>query len=155
MIQRDQAMKMAKVRTKPAMSSHCLTDEEYGYLCLLLESIDSRNWQVLDQILKANPKKFVSVAEAIARSSQLNGMTILHACIRFDPPPIIVQNIIQLSPFSPRCVDCLRRTPLHIAAAVRANPESIRILTDACPEACAIQDADGKTPLHLACDVHW
>lgn len=155
MIQRDQAMKMAKVRTKPAMSSHCLTDEEYAYLCLLLESIDSRNWQVLDQILKTNPKKFVSVAEAIARSSQLNGMTILHACIRFDPPPIIVQNIIQLSPFSPRCVDCLRRTPLHIAAAVRANPESIRILTDACPEACAIQDADGKTPLHLACDVHW
>ncbi|KAL3803131.1 hypothetical protein HJC23_003406 [Cyclotella cryptica] len=136
------------------MSSHCLTNEEYAFLCLLLKHIDLRNWQVLDQILRTNPKKFVSVSEAIAKSSQLNGMTILHACIRFDPPPSIVGNIIQLSPFSPGCVDCLNRTPLHIAAAIRANPQSIMILTDACREACAIQDADGRTPLHLACDVH-
>lgn len=28
----------------------------------------------------------------------------------------------------------------------------MQLLANACPEACAIQDLDGRTPLHLACD---
>jgi len=106
-------------------------------------------------MIRKDPEKFRSVSEALARSTWLNGMTILHACIRFDPPPQIVQMIIDLTPFSPNCVDCLNRTPLHVAAAIRANPKSVAILISACRQACAFQDADGKTPLHYACDVNW
>lgn len=137
------------------MISQSLSKEEYNYLCILLQTIDSRNWDALEQMLRTNPRKFSSVSEAISRSSQLNGMTILHACIRFNPPPTIVQIILRLAPFAAGSVDCLRRTPLHIAAAIRADQQSIALLIDACPDACAIQDDDGKTPLHFACDIFW
>ena len=102
-----------------------------------------------------DPMKFTAVAEAVSRSTQLNGMTILHACVRFDPPPSVVQTIIRLAPFAVGAVDCLNRTPLHIAAAIRAKPQTIAMLIHACREACAIQDCDGKTPLHFACDINW
>lgn len=132
-----------------------LTKDEYAYLCQLLQTIDLRNWDTLESTILSDPMKFIAVSEAISRSSQVNGMTILHACIRFDPPPRIIQIIIRLSPFAARSVDCLNRTPLHIAAATRANIQTIMMLIHACQEACAVQDCDGKTPLHFACDVHW
>jgi ankyrin repeat protein len=28
----------------------------------------------------------------------------------------------------------------------------VQMLASACPDACAVQDLDGRTPLHLACD---
>ncbi|KAL7537418.1 hypothetical protein ACHAXR_007808 [Thalassiosira sp. AJA248-18] len=99
-----------------------------------------------------NPHTFQSFARAISKSSELNGLTILHACVRFDPPPQLVKILLELVPESPNCVDCLQRTPLHIAAGTRASLPLIKLLAEACPQACDIQDADGKTPLHLACD---
>lgn len=132
-----------------------LNQDDFSYLDLLLKAIDSRNWLVLEHTMRTNPNKFLLVADALAKCPQLNGMTILHACIRYDPPPLIVQMIIRLCPASPACVDCVRRTPLHVAAAIKANPQSIGLLVDAYPEAAAIQDADGKTPLHFACDINW
>lgn len=137
------------------MVSQSLGKDEYNYLCLLLQNIDLRKWDALELMMQTNPKKFILVSEWISRSSQLNGITILHACIRFDPPPRVVALIIQLSPSSPGAVDCVNRTPLHIAAAIRANPQSIMLLVQACREAAAVQDVDGKTPLHFACDVNW
>lgn len=121
-----------------------------------MESINSCDWETLEQMVRTKgPQRFVEVCEMVSRSSQLNGMTILHACIRFDPPPRVVQLIIRLSPSSPFAVDCLNRTPLHIAAAIRANPQSIMLLVDACQKACSVRDVDGKTPLHFACDKYW
>jgi ankyrin repeat protein len=131
------------------------TNDDYTYMGQLLQSIDARNWKGLEHLLRTQPRKFVSVSKLVAQSDQLNGMTILHACMRFDPPPRIVQIVILLSPRSPGSMDCLNRTPLHIAAGVRAKPESIAILLEACRKAASIQDADGKTPLHLACDNNW
>jgi hypothetical protein len=55
-------------------------------------------------------------------------------------------------PESPGLVDCLNRTPLHVAVGTRANLATIQLLADACPVACSVRDEDGKTPLHLACD---
>ena len=49
-------------------------------------------------------------------------------------------------------LDCLDRTPLHIAAGTGASPSLIKLLAKACPASCVAQDEDGKTPLHLACD---
>ncbi|KAL3790513.1 hypothetical protein ACHAWO_008596 [Cyclotella atomus] len=131
-----------------------LTKDEYSYLCLLLQAIDARKWDTLEIMLRSDPLKFAAVSEAISRSSNLNGMTVLHASIRFDPPPRLVGLILRLAPFSAGSVDCLNRTPLHIAAAVRANPQTISLLIHSCREACAIQDVDGKTPLHFACDIN-
>ena len=76
----------------------------------------------------------------------------LHACARFNPPAHIVTGLLELVPESPSCVDCMGRTPLHIAAGMRANLSTIQLLTDVYPAACAIPDKDGMTPLHLACD---
>ena len=77
----------------------------------------------------------------------------LHACVRFSPPPHIVQLLIDLVPESPSSVDCLRRCPLHVAAGTRASLSVIQMLTQAYPDACDIQDVDGKTPLTLTCDA--
>ena len=76
----------------------------------------------------------------------------LHACARFNPPAHIVKVLLELLPESPIFVDCLDRTPLHVAAGTRANFTTIQLLVDAYPKACAILDKDSKTPLHLACD---
>jgi ankyrin repeat protein len=76
----------------------------------------------------------------------------LHACARFNPPALIVKVLLELLPESPSFVDCLSRTPLHIAAGTRANFSIMQLLVAAYPMACATLDTDGKTPLHLACD---
>jgi len=133
-------------------SSYQLNDEEIQYLSLLLSIIDSQNWQAFGCAILETPTTFQSFARTISQSSQLNGMTILHACVRFNPPPHIVKILIELVPESPSCVDCLQRTPLHIAAGTHASLSTIQLLSDAYPGACTIHDEDGKTPLHLACD---
>lgn len=137
------------------MGNLYLNHAETAWLQSLLKAVDSRDWLTAEQLTRANPKMFVTVDKAVAKCSELNGMTILHACIRYDPPPWFVQLIIGLSPWSTASVDCLRRSPLHVAAAIRAHQESIAMLVDAYPEACALQDMDGKIPLHLACDINW
>jgi ankyrin repeat protein len=79
-------------------------------------------------------------------------MTLLHAVARYDPPLTIVAKMIEICPELPSAVDCLDRTPLHIAAGQGASPALIKLIALACPAACDAQDEDGKTPLHLACD---
>ena len=76
----------------------------------------------------------------------------LHACSRFNPPMHIVQSLLELLPESPNLVDCMNRTPLHIAAGTRADLSTLQLLVNASPLTCSIQDVDGMTPLHLACD---
>jgi hypothetical protein len=126
-----------------------------AYINRMIHCIDSNNWADLEYMLRTNPKEFKAVSAAISRSPHLNGMTVIHSCIRFNPPPHIVQLIIQLDPTSVSSVDCLNRTPLHIAAAVRADLQSIMLLICEYRRACAVQDVDGKTPLHFACDIYW
>ena len=60
---------------------------------------------------------------------------------------------LDIMPESAASVDCLGRCPLHVAAGTRANMQVLRILAQAYPNACDIQDEDGKTPLILACDT--
>lgn len=133
-------------------SSYQLNGGEIQYLSLLLDIVNSQNWNAFEYAILNNPDVFQSFARTISQSLELNGMTILHACVRFSPPSHIVKNLLELVPESPSCVDCLQRTPLHIAAGTRARLSTIQLLSEAYPGACAIQDEDGKTPLHLACD---
>ena len=79
-------------------------------------------------------------------------MTLLHAVCRFNPPPSVVRNMIMLCPDDAKALDCLKRTPLHVATGTGASVDVINALLEANPRACRAQDADGRTPLHMACD---
>ncbi|KAL3815310.1 hypothetical protein ACHAXA_006812 [Cyclostephanos tholiformis] len=129
-----------------------LNIDDAEYLWFLLRTIESQNWERFWTAIHSDPNAFQLIALKVSISAELNGMTILHACARFNPPVQIAKVIIDLFPESTRLVDCLNRTALHIAVGMRANLSTIQLLVDAYPMACAVLDTDGKIPLHLACD---
>ena len=110
------------------------------------------DWKTFDSTVLSNPDVFRLLASAVSSCSQLNGMTLLHAVVRYNPPLDIVAQMIQLCPDMLATKDCLHRTPLHVAAGSRASTSLIELLASACPSACDVQDVEGKTPLHFACD---
>lgn len=110
------------------------------------------DWKTFDSAVLSNPDLFRLVASAVSSCSQLNGMTLLHAVVRYNPPLDIVAQMIQLCPDMLATKDCLHRTPLHVAAGSRASASLLQLLAYACPSACEVQDVEGKTPLHFACD---
>ena len=123
---------------------------------VLFRLIEDGDWQQLNDIFLSNPKgakTFQKMAASVASSTSFNGMTILHAIARYDPPPLIVKRIIQLCPQDTMSTDCLNRTPLHVAAGSGAHYTVINVLADAYPRACNVKDHDGRVPLHLACDT--
>lgn len=129
-----------------------LNSEEVSYLSLLLSIIASQNWQAFAHSILHNPTVFQSFCSNLHKSSDLNGMTILHAAVRYNPPQTIIKLLLKFTPDAPSCVDCLGRTPLHVASGTRAEITTIQLLSKHYPSACIVQDEDGKTPLHLACD---
>ena len=60
--------------------------------------------------------------------------------------------MIRICPYLTAVTDCLKRTPLHVAAGCKASASLIKLIARAYPAACVVQDEEGKTPLHLACD---
>jgi ankyrin repeat protein len=120
---------------------------------MLLGVIGSKRWSVYQQIALSNEKIFHLVSDVLIQSNdEFNGMTLLHACCRHDPPVEIIAQMIHLRPELVSAQDCLGRTPLHIAAGCGAHPHVIKILAHADPSTCTVQDEDMRTPLHLACD---
>ena len=130
-----------------------LTAEDVSRLTLLLSIINNGDWQELAYSILNNPTKFVAFCDKLTRCPELNGMSILHATFRNNPPQTIVKLLLKLVPEAAQCVDCLGRLPLHIATGTRADLVSIQLLATAYPQGCCAQDADGKTPLHMACDT--
>ncbi|KAL3803583.1 hypothetical protein ACHAW5_003364 [Stephanodiscus triporus] len=100
----------------------------------------------------SNPADFQWFARKISRLPDLEWHDDSARLRPIQPPAPIVQVPIELVPESSSLVDCLNRTPLHVAAGMRANVATIQLLTDAYPIACSVRDEDGKTPLHPACD---
>jgi ankyrin repeat protein len=122
-------------------------------IATLLGVIGSKRWSVYQQIALSNEKIFHMVSDVLIQcNDQFNGMTLLHACCRHDPPVEIIAQMIRLRPELVSAQDCLGRTPLHIAAGCAAHPHVIKILAHADPRTCTVQDEDMRTPLHLACD---
>lgn len=121
-------------------------------ISILLQIMKSGDWLTLQHLTLDDPKVFRTISQDISECSQLNGMTLLHAAIRFNPPLHIVAEIIEICPHLLSAQDCLGRTPLHISSGGQANPSLIKLLVDAYPEACSIPDKDGMTPLHMACN---
>lgn len=125
---------------------------------ILLGLIKSKDWEMIRTLLAvSSPDCFRSIATSISTYSEqkLDGMTLLHVVVRYDPPLDIVSNIIKLIPEMTAARDDLGRTPLHIAAGSDASPFLLRFIASAYPAACDTQDEDGKTPLHLVCDTSF
>lgn len=130
-------------------------EELSSSLVLLFRLIESNDWDKVNSVFLTDPegqRKFQRVDARVTASKGFNGMTILHACARFNPPPQVVSRIIELCPDAPRAQDCLKRTPLHVMAGTNTPSYVVEVLANAYPDACMIQDIDGCTPLHFACD---
>ena len=125
-------------------------------VAVLLGLILNQDWKMIRTLIAAtSPDCFRDLASSISSCSQhkLNGMTLLHAIVRNNPPLDIVANIIRLCPEMAAARDGLGRTPLHIAAGSKASPLLLKAIASAYPAACDAQDEDGRTPLHFVCDT--
>ena len=107
------------------MLTNVLTD----CLPFLLGLFKARDWTVFEEFVLSNPETFQCISKSIYECEEFNGMTLLHACVRFDPPISVLQKVIELHPQALRKEDCVRRTPLHIAAGSGASSFDIKILT--------------------------
>lgn len=118
----------------------------------IIELLVNQSWEAFRSNVMANPDFFRHLAGAISACSQLNGMTLLHAIVRYNPPLDIVARMIEFCPHMPAAKDCLQRTPLHVAAGLKASASLLDLLASAYPAACDAQDEGNKTPLHFVCD---
>ena len=116
-------------------------------------ALQTRDWDNFRSLL-STPDLLQNVASAVSSCPKLNGMTILHAVVRYKPPLDIVVAMIRMCPALLSSKDYLGRTPLHlhIAAGSRTSTSLIKLLAYANPAACDAIDKHGKTPLHYACD---
>ena len=130
-----------------------LTAKDVSQLTLLLSVINNSDWKALAYLICKNPTKFQALCRKLVQCRELNGMSILHATLRHNPPEEIVNALLKLVPEAAQCVDCLGRLPLHICTGTRADLASIQLLVATYPQGCCVQDIDGKTPLHMACDT--
>ena len=120
---------------------------------IILMTIEQQDWMSLRSAVLSNPAYFLAITRVIANSPNYNGMTLLHAVVRCNPPSDIVAKMIEICPELSAAKDCLGRTPLHVATASAAAPKVIKLIAHAHPTSCNTRDEDGKTPLHFACDV--
>ena len=123
----------------------------------LLGLIKSEDWKMIRKLIAvSSPDCFRAIASSIPSNSksepELDGMTLLHAIVRHNPPLDIVGIIITLCPDMPASRDDLGWTPLHVAACSKASPLLLKFLACAYPAACDAQDEEGKTPLHFVCE---
>ncbi|KAL9179923.1 hypothetical protein ACHAXT_007893 [Thalassiosira profunda] len=135
----------------PATAQQKLTH----HISLLLAVVASRRWHSFDRIALANPGVFRMISDALPRHPDADGDSLLHACLRHDPPAATVVRILKLvadREAALRCPDGDGRTPLHVAVACRADPAVVKLLASVDSSTCAMGDDDGRTPLHLACD---
>ncbi len=122
-------------------------------IAILLQIIEQQDWMLFRSVAFSNPAYLIAITRAIASCPEYNGMTLLHAVARCNPPSAIVAEMIEICPELPAAKDCLGRTPLHVATGSTASPKVIKLIAHAHPPSCNARDEDGKTPLHFACDV--
>lgn len=142
-------------RSSTLPSKNPATQKMSSSLVHFFHLIEANDWgKVYSEFLSNDERRryFQRLASLVEESEFFNGMTLFHACARFNPPLRVVHEIILLCPNAPCAQDCLRRTPLHVMAGTGTPSEIIQVLANAYPDACMIQDVDGRTPLHFACD---
>ncbi len=122
-----------------------------NYVAVVLDLIHHEEWAALEKVVNEH-KLFKAVSEHIQKCDEFNGMTLLHAVVKYNPPPQILDAMIHAHGDALKGQDCVGRTPLHVACGTGADDQVIRRLVKAYPPACDLQDEDGRLPLHLACD---
>ncbi|KAL7448348.1 hypothetical protein ACHAWC_000550 [Mediolabrus comicus] len=60
----------------------------------ILELIVNQNWESFRHNVLSSPDIFRHLASAVSSCSQLNGMTLLHAIVKYDPPLEIVARML-------------------------------------------------------------
>lgn len=146
-IRREEAVVFNKAMSR---SSNDVLEDKVSHLLGLLES---HQWTCFRSTALPNPIYFKALTNLIAQMPQLNGMNLLHAALRYNPPAELILEMLEICPALLKGTDSLGRTPLHVAAGSGVTkPDLIKYLANIYPAACDIQDIDGKTPLHLACD---
>jgi ankyrin repeat protein len=121
-------------------------------IAIILDLIERQDWQTFQSGALSSAAFFRALTAAIANCPEFNGMTLLHAVVRYNPPLDMVAKMMKICPDLPAAKDCLGRTPLHVAAGSAAEPRLIKLIAHAHPASCDATDEDGKTPLHFACD---
>jgi hypothetical protein len=142
------------LREKP-ISMHKNTmssDNIKSVVVFLLKLLEGQNFQTFQSVALSRAETFREVSDTIASFEEFNGMTLLHAAVRFNPPLTMVAKMIDICPKLLSAKDCMGRTPLHVAAGSKASAALIKLIAHSCPAACDALDEDGKTPLHFACD---
>jgi ABC-type cobalamin transport system ATPase subunit len=110
---------------------------------VFLHAINDQDWPTLSDVLDS---PYLSSKMEMTASSDLQQVHILHLLVRYNPPTQLVAKLIKLLPNQLTLSDKRSRTVLHIAGRSHAN---IELTYHA---ACTMQDLEGKTPLHFACD---
>lgn len=121
-------------------------------VAILLDLIGMQDWNTFRSAALSSSAFFRDLTNYISNCPEFNGMTLLHAVVRCNPPLDIVAKMMDICPDLPASKDCLGRTPLHVAAGSAATPMLIKLIAHANPASCDATDEDGKTPLHFACD---
>ena len=135
----------------PSTSNTMLADLD-NYFPFLLGLFEASDWTSFENVAFSDPETYTVISMSICECEEFNGMTLLHACVRYEPPVSVLLKMIELHPQALEKEDCIGRTPPHIAAGSGALSLVMKVLTMKYPEACNIQDEDGSTPLHFACD---
>lgn len=131
----------------------------------LLKLIQNEDWEGLRSELEASLKNGNTASELVAsallqvtsQSKQqqpppneiVGGRNALHVICSLHPPVSIIRTIRQICPSCLEGIDDNGYTPLHVAAECGASPQVIDCLLYWYPEASALKEYRGKTPLHL------
>lgn len=125
----------------------------------LLTYIRERNWDKLlaeletsREILSPKTKPPELLANPILFFEGFKRRNALHVVCCERPPVRVVMAILDVCPMCVEGIDKNGYTPLHCAAAWGASPQVIACLIHRYPQASAIKDIYGKTPLHLCCE---
>ncbi len=109
------------------------------------EAIKCKRWQVLLDLVKANPH-ILSL-----HSSATKGGTLLHILAASDDAPdSMVIQILSIWPSLAGCIDDVDNTPLHLAAKRTKRPGLVKLFSDYHPESAKIQNVNGDSALYLA-----
>ena len=126
--------------------------EVLNSIAILLDFIDRQDWESFQSNALSSSAAFRAITNTIGNCPEFNGMTLLHAIVRCNPPLDVVAKMMDICPDQLAAKDCLGRTPLHVAAGSSAGPRLVKLIAHAYPASCDATDEDGKTPLHFACD---
>ena len=128
------------------------SDGVKAYIKLILHYIEDKNWDAFEKLAVSSARTFRATSYRISQIDELNGMTLIHCCVNYDPPLELLKKMVRATTSSLSKQDALGRTPLHIAVGSGAGEDSVSFLVASYPRACGCQDVDGRTPLHFACD---